>query len=29
MKLPWITEGETVLGLHEVRDNAKLSAWLK
>ena len=29
MKLPWIIEGETVLGLHEVRDNAKLSAWLK
>lgn len=26
---PWITEGRKVFGLHEVRDNAKLRAWLK
>lgn len=29
MTLPWIIEGTKVHGLHEVRDNAKLSAWLK
>lgn len=28
-KLPWIAAGEAVHGLHEVRDNAKLSAWLR
>jgi len=28
-ELPWITEGKKVFGLHEVRDNAKLSAWLR
>lgn len=29
MQLPWIVEAEKVLGLHEVRDNKALSAWLK
>lgn len=28
-ELPWIVEGKKVWGLHEVRDNAKLRAWLK
>jgi uncharacterized protein (TIGR02594 family) len=28
-ELPWIIEGKKVFGLHEVRDNAKLSAWLR
>lgn len=28
-KLPWIASAETVLGLHEVRDNAALSVYLK
>lgn len=27
--LPWIAEIKTVFGLHEVRDKARLSAWLK
>lgn len=27
MQLPWITEAEKVIGLHEVRDITKLSAW--
>lgn len=27
--IPWIVEMEKVLGLHEVRDRAKLAAWLK
>jgi uncharacterized protein (TIGR02594 family) len=26
---PWVTELRAVLGLHELRDNAKLSAWLR
>lgn len=26
--LPWMAEGRKVIGLHEVRDNAKLAAWL-
>lgn len=26
---PWITETQKVFGLHEVRDKARLSAWLK
>jgi uncharacterized protein (TIGR02594 family) len=26
--LPWLTEGRKVIGLHEVRDNAALTAWL-
>ncbi|HLP66392.1 MAG TPA: TIGR02594 family protein [Rhizobium sp.] len=29
MKLPWIEEGEKVLGLHELKNNKELSAWLK
>ena len=28
-KAPWIVEAEKLLGLHEIRDNAKLRAWLK
>lgn len=28
-ELPWIIEGKTVWGLHEVRDNAKLRTWLR
>jgi uncharacterized protein (TIGR02594 family) len=28
-KPKWIVEAEKVFGLHEVRDNAKLRAWLK
>lgn len=28
-ELPWIVEGKKVWGLHEVRDNAKLRAWLR
>lgn len=28
-ELPWITEGKKVWGLHESRDNAELTAWLK
>lgn len=28
-ELPWITAGRAVMGLHERRDNAKLSAWLR
>ena len=27
--IPWVKEFEKVLGLHEVRDKAKLSAWLR
>ena len=27
--LPWMVEARAVFGLHEVRDNAKLRAWLK
>lgn len=27
--LPWMVEARSVFGLHEVRDNAKLKAWLK
>jgi uncharacterized protein (TIGR02594 family) len=27
--LPWVAEGLTVFGLHEVRDNARLRAWLR
>lgn len=27
--LPWMVEGRKVMGLHEVRDNARLRAWLK
>lgn len=27
--LPWIDEIKTVFGLHELRDKAKLAAWLK
>jgi uncharacterized protein (TIGR02594 family) len=27
--LPWIEEGRKVFGLHEVRDNAELKAWLR
>lgn len=26
---PWIVEGKSVWGLHEVRDNAKLKRWLR
>ncbi len=26
---PWLEAGREVLGLHEVRDNARLAAWLK
>jgi len=29
MIIPWIFDTNTVLGLHEVHDNAKLSKWLK
>lgn len=29
MNLPWVDEGQKVHGLHEVRDNAALSKWLK
>lgn len=29
INLPWITEGKKVFGLHEIKDNAKLRAWLK
>lgn len=29
MQFPWISEAEKVIGLHEVRDLAKLSSWLK
>lgn len=29
MNLPWIEAAEKVIGLHEVRDNKALSAWLK
>jgi uncharacterized protein (TIGR02594 family) len=28
-ELPWIVEGKKVFGLHEARDKAKLTAWLK
>lgn len=28
-ELPWIIEGKKVFGLHEVRDNARLKAYLK
>lgn len=28
-QLPWITEFEKVLGLHEVRDHDKLAKWLR
>lgn len=28
-ELPWIIEGKKVFGLHEGRDKAKLTAWLK
>jgi uncharacterized protein (TIGR02594 family) len=28
-ELPWIVEGKKVFGLHEVRDNAALKAWLR
>lgn len=28
-ELPWIEEGRKVFGLHEVRDNAALVAWLR
>lgn len=28
-ELPWIIEAKKVFGLHEVRDNAKLKAWLR
>lgn len=28
-ELPWITEARAVIGLHELRDNAALVAWLK
>jgi hypothetical protein len=28
-ELPWIEEGKKVFGLHEVRDNSKLKAWLR
>lgn len=27
--LPWLVEGRKVMGLHELRDNAALRAWLK
>ena len=27
-ELPWIEEGKKVFGLHEIKDNAKLKAWL-
>lgn len=27
--LPWMIEGRKVIGLHETRDNAALTAWLK
>lgn len=29
MALPWISEAEKVLGLHEANDNKALSAWLR
>jgi uncharacterized protein (TIGR02594 family) len=28
-ELPWIKEGKEVFGLHEIKDNAKLKAWLR
>jgi uncharacterized protein (TIGR02594 family) len=28
-ELPWIVEGKKVFGLHEARDKAKLTEWLK
>lgn len=28
-ELPWIVEGKKVFGLHEVRDNSALKAWLR
>lgn len=28
-KAPWIVEAEAVMGLHEINDKTKLSAWLK
>jgi len=28
-ELPWIVEGKKVFGLHESRDKARLTAWLK
>jgi uncharacterized protein (TIGR02594 family) len=28
-ELPWIVEGKKVFGLHEIKDNAALRAWLK
>lgn len=28
-ELPWIVEGKTVWGLHEVRDNTRLRTWLR
>ena len=28
-ELPWIVEGKTVFGLHESRDKARLTEWLK
>ena len=28
-ELPWIVEGKKVFGLHEIKDNSKLKAWLR
>lgn len=28
-QLPWLAEAAKVMGLHEIRDHARLSAWLK
>jgi uncharacterized protein (TIGR02594 family) len=28
-EFPWLEEGKKVFGLHEIRDNAKLKAWLR